>query len=189
MEKIPNGRVRQRGVPRVKDVFPGAPDPGVYLSAVPGRGRSGRPCRAVRLSPGIVVPNSSGSNVPARSPRQDDRLGEVVVVRVAGCRRDLGDAVRVRFGDLPSRPTSCMIPRSWTGAMPAMRRRTRRFTSFARTDTAVPRPSREAADAETTKSHSGPSNHVRMRPDRRFSQEIRGFRIQARPEIASASAP
>ena len=82
--------------------------------------------------------------------------------KVAGCRRGLGDAVRVRFGrclraacppgwprsrgrrpgafrDLPSRPTSCMIPRSWTGAMPAMRRRARRFTSFARTDTAVPR--------------------------------------------------
>ena len=51
MEKIPNGRVRQRGVPRVKDVFPGAPDPGVYLSAVPGRGRSGRPCRGRSSQP------------------------------------------------------------------------------------------------------------------------------------------
>ena len=88
---------------------------------------------------GPSSPARPGRTVPARSPRQDDRLGEVVVVRVAGCRRDLGDAVRVRFGDLPSRPTSCMIPRSWTGAMPAMRRRARRFTSFARTDTAVPR--------------------------------------------------
>ena len=135
-----NGRVRQRGVPRVRDVFPGAPDPGVYLSAVPGRGRSGRPCRGRSSQPKDRRPRLvRGRTVPARSPREDDRLGEVVVVRVAGCRRDLGDAVRVRFGDLPSRPTSCMIPRSWTGAMPAMRRRARRFTSFARTDTAVPR--------------------------------------------------
>ena len=47
----PNGRVRQRGVPHVKDVFPGAPDPGVYLSAVPGRGRSGRPCRGRSSQP------------------------------------------------------------------------------------------------------------------------------------------
>ena len=81
-----------------------------------------------------IVP---GRAVPARSPRQDDRLGEVVVVRVAGCRRGLRDAARVRFGDLPSRPT--LLPRSLPGAMPAMRRRARRFTSFARTDTAVPR--------------------------------------------------
>ena len=60
---------------------------------------------AVRLSPGPSSPARPGRAVPARSPRQDDRLGEVVVVRVAGCRRDLRDAVRVRFGDLPSRPT------------------------------------------------------------------------------------
>ena len=75
MEKIPNGRVRQRGVPRVKDVFPGAPDPGVYLSAVPGRGRSGRPCRAVRLSPRIVVPSSSGSNGPCSVASARGSLG------------------------------------------------------------------------------------------------------------------
>ena len=59
--------------------------------------------------------------------------------RRPGSRLPRRDAVRALFGDLPSRPTSCMIPRSWTGAMPAMRRRARRFTSFARTDTAVPR--------------------------------------------------
>ena len=36
-------------------------------------------------------PARPGRTVPAGSPRQDDRLGEVVVVRVAGCCRDLGD--------------------------------------------------------------------------------------------------
>ena len=60
---------------------------------------------AVRLSPGSSSPARPGRAVPARSPRQDDRLGEVVVVRVAGCRRGLRDAARVRFGDLPSRST------------------------------------------------------------------------------------
>ena len=60
---------------------------------------------AVRLSPGSSSPARPGRVVPARSPRQDDRLGEVVVVRVAGCRRGLRDAARVRFGDLPSRST------------------------------------------------------------------------------------
>ena len=91
---------------------------------------------AVRLGPGSSSPARPGRAVPARSPREDDRLGEVVVVRVAGCRRGLRDAARVRFGDLPSRPT--LLPRSLPGAMPAMRRRARRFTSFARTDTAAP---------------------------------------------------
>ena len=66
---------------------------------------SGRPCRGRSSQPRIVVAGSSGSSGPARSPRQDDRLGEVVVVRVAGCRRGLRDAARVRFGDLPSRST------------------------------------------------------------------------------------
>ena len=97
---------------------------------------------AVRLSPRTVVRRPQLVRVERSllgRLGKDDRLGEVVVVRVADCRRDLGDAVRVRFGDLPSRPTSCMTPRNWTGAMPAMRRRARRFTSFARTDTAVPR--------------------------------------------------
>ena len=76
---------------------------------------------------------------PRRQGRQQRLHAALVVVRVAGCRRDLGDAVRALFGDLPSRPTSCMIPRNWTGAMSAMRRRARRCASFARTDTAVPR--------------------------------------------------
>ena len=100
---------------------------------------------------GASSPARPGRMVPARSTRQDDRLGEVVVVRVAGCRRDLGDAVRVRFGG-PAVSTNLLHDSEELGpAMPAMRRRARRFTSFARTDTAVPRPSREAADAETRK--------------------------------------
>ena len=71
---------------------------------------------------------------PRRQRRQQRLHAALVVVRVAGCRRDLGDAVRALFGNLPSRPTSCMIPRSWTGAMPAMRRRAGRSRhSLART--------------------------------------------------------
>ena len=106
---------------------------------------------AVRLSPGPSSPARPGRAVPARSPRQDDRLGEVVVVRVAGCRRDLRDAVRVRFGDLPSRLTLLHVSEELARRDAGMRRRARRFTSFAPTDTVVRLQSREAADAETRK--------------------------------------
>ena len=96
----------------------------------------------------IAVP---GPLPPCRSARRDrsqptmPRIGTATFIHTfrlttpASPHRACRAAVRVRFGDLPSRPTSCMTPRSWTGAMPGMRRRARRFTSFARTDTAVPR--------------------------------------------------
>ena len=45
----------------------------------------------------------------------DDRLGEVIVVRVAGCRRDLADSVRVRPCDLPFRPTLLDDPEEIAG--------------------------------------------------------------------------
>ena len=95
-----------------------------------GRFEGSRPARQVK-------PSAPAGATP-RSPRQDDRLGEVVVCpgsrlppRSPG--RRPGSVSGICRLDQPS----CMIPRSLPGAMPAMSRRVRRFTSFAHTDTAV----------------------------------------------------
>ena len=63
---------------------------------------------AVGLSPGSSSPTRPGRAVSLGRLGKMIAWGEVVVVRVAGCRRDLRDAVRVRFGDLPSRPTALL---------------------------------------------------------------------------------
>ena len=120
------------------DFFSGAPDSGVYLSAVPGRGGSGRPCRGRSSQPRDRRPQL------VRVERsllirlgKDDGLGEVVVVRVAGCRGDLGDAVRALFGNLPSRPTPTSRSRR---ASTARHPKDSQSTDAAR-DRTTPRPS------------------------------------------------